>query len=433
MMSEKADPRVMLLMKASSYRAPAFMAAAERLGVEVVQVIDTPQGLAPKGPNRLGVDFRDPEAATAAMAAFARERPVAAILPLDDSGALLAAEASAVLGLPHNRPEAAEAARDKHRMRSLLAAAGAPVPVFRRHTTAEDVRAIARVAPYPCVVKPLRRSGSQGVIRADDEAELVQALGRLRRILAEGEGDDGPLPFLVEGYLPGEEVALEGLLDDGRLHVLALFDKPDPLEGPFFEETIYVTPSRLAEEVQAAIAACVQEAAAAIGLQRGPIHAELRIDEGKPWLLEVAGRSIGGLCSRTLQFSLGAAGDNTSRGGAASLEELILRQAAGLPLGPMRREAAARGVMMIPIPAGGLLRRVEGVAAAEAVAGIEEVAMTARTNQEITPLPEGDSYLGFIFACRETPAVVEEALRTAHSKLRFEIEPVLRLRPVPPL
>jgi len=429
---DDAPARVMLLLKASSYRAPAFLAAAERLGVEVVQVIDTPQGLAQKGPNRLGVDFRDLEAATAEIVVFARERPVRAILPLDDSGALLAAEAGAALGLPHNRPEAAEAARDKYQMRSLLAAAGAPVPAFRRHTTAEDVRAIAREAPFPCVVKPLRRSGSQGVIRANDEEELVRAIGRLRRILEEGEAKDGPHPFLVEEYLPGEEVALEGVLDGGRLHVLALFDKPDPLEGPFFEETIYVTPSRLAEEAQAAIAACVQEAATAIGLQRGPIHAELRINERGPWLLEVAGRSIGGLCSRTLQFSVGTEGDVPSLSGA-SLEELILRQVAGLPLGSAQRERAARGVMMIPIPAGGLLRGVEGVTEAKAVPGIEEVEITARVNQEITPLPEGDSYLGFIFARGETPAEVEEALRAAHEKLRFEIEPVLRLRPAPPL
>lgn len=422
--ADGAPPRVMLLMKASSYRAPAFMEAAERLGVEVIQVIDTPQGLAPKGPNRLGVDFRDPQAATKAIVTFAQERPVQAVLPLDDSGALLAAEAGAELDLPHNRPEAAEAARDKHRMRSLLAAGGAPVPVFRRHTTAEDPRSIAADAPYPCVVKPLRRSGSQGVIRADDEDELAAAIGRLRRILEDGEAEDGPHPFLVEAYIPGEEVALEGLLDDGRLHVLALFDKPDPLEGPFFEETIYVTPSRLPEKVQAKISACVQEAAAAIGLQRGPIHAELRINEREPWLLEVAGRSIGGLCSRTLQFSLSA------EGGGASLEELILRQAVGLPLGLMQREATARGVMMIPIPAGGLLRSVEGVAEAEAVPGIEEVEITARVNQEIMPLPEGDSYLGFIFARGETPAAVEAALREAHEKLRFAIEPVLRLRPV---
>lgn len=424
-----APARVMLLLKASSYRAPTFMEAAERLGVEVVQVIDTPRDLAQKGPNRLGVDFRHPEAATAEMVAFAQERPVRAVLPLDDSGALLAAEVGAALGLPHNRPEAAEAARDKYRMRSLLAAGGARVPGFRRHTTAEDVRAIATEAPFPCVVKPLRRSGSQGVIRADDEEELAAAIGRLRRILEAGEASEGPHPFLVEEYLPGQEVALEGLLDGGRLHVLALFDKPDPLEGPFFEETIYVTPSRLPEEVQAKIGECVQEAAAAIGLHRGPIHAELRINERGPWILEVAGRSIGGLCSRTLQFSLNADGDRRSPGGA-SLEELILRQAVGLPLGLMQREATARGVMMIPIPAGGLLRSAEGVAEAQAVPGIEEVEITARVNQEITPLPEGDSYLGFIFARGETPAEVEGALREAHGKLRFEIEPVLRLRPV---
>ena len=221
--------------------------------------------------------------------------------------------------------------------------------------------------------------------------------------------------MLVEDYIPGAEVALEGLLDDGRLRTLALFDKPDPLDGPYFEETLYVTPSRLPAEAQAAIERAAAAAAASLGLRQGPIHAELRWNEGGAFLIEVAARSIGGLCSRTLRF-----------GTDMSLEELILRQALGLPI-DAARQGRAGGVMMIPIPAAGHLRRVEGVDAAAAVPGVETVEITARMNHPLIPLPEGDSYLGFIFARGETPAEVEAALRAAHARLAFEIVPEMRM------
>ncbi|MDT8307094.1 MAG: ATP-grasp domain-containing protein [Anaerolineae bacterium] len=407
--------RVLLLMKASTYRAPDFLAAAKRLGIEVVRVIDTPGPLAGTRSDVLYLDFRDLDAAVSYLLGYAKNRAVAAVLPVDDSGALLAAHTAAALDLPHNDSLAAEAARDKHRMRQLFAARGVPGPTFRRFTTADDPDSVATAVSYPAVVKPLRRSGSQGVIRANSPAELTAALARLRPILAT-DGAPGPHPFLVEDYLPGVEVALEGLIAGDQLHVLALFDKPDPLKGPFFEETIYVTPSRLPAATQEAIAAATEAAAAALGLRRGPIHAELRVGEdGQPWLLEIAGRSIGGLCARTLRFGVDV-----------SLEELILRQAVGLPL-PVQRESSARGVIMIPIPAAGLLRGYRGVAEAEAVPGIESVEITAPLNNLLTPLPEGDSYLGFIFARGEEPAVVEAALRQAHACLHFDVEPVIPL------
>jgi hypothetical protein len=216
--------------------------------------------------------------------------------------------------------------------------------------------------------------------------------------------------------LPGVEVALEGILERGKLKVLALFDKPDPLEGPFFEETIYVTPSRLPEAVQQAIFVHTDQAVKALGLHHGPIHAELRVNEAGPWLLEVAGRSIGGLCSETLQF-----------GSDISLEELILRQAIGLEVTSLDRDNRANGVMMIPIPETGILKEVTGLAEAEAVAHIDRIEITAAINYPLIPLPEGESYLGFIFAGGETPAEVEAALRQAHTKLRFRIEPMLPL------
>ncbi|HLF26015.1 MAG TPA: ATP-grasp domain-containing protein [Anaerolineae bacterium] len=408
--------RVLLLLTPKTYRAPAFVEAAERLGIEVVKAIDMPGALAEFWHYRLGVDFADPEAATRAIVEFDQGQPVGAILAVDDSAALLAARASAALGLPHNSPEAAEAARNKHRMRTLLAQEGAPIPEFRLGSTDADLRALAAQVKYPCVVKPLMLSGSRGVIRADDPDQFVAAAERLKALLFSIDPSPEPKPFLIENFIPGFEVALEGVLDQGRLKVLALFDKPDPLDGPFFEETLYVTPSRLPDEVQAAIAECASGAARALGLREGPMHAELRVNQAGPWLVEVAGRSIGGLCSKTLRF-----------GTDVSLEELILRQAFGMEIDSLSREQRAGGVMMIPIPAAGLLRGIEGVAEAEAVPGVEEIQITSKLNYPVVPLPEGDSYLGFIFARGETPAEVEAALREAHRRLRFSIEPMIPL------
>ncbi len=421
-------PRVLLLLTAQTYRAQAFAEAAERLGIEAVRAIDMPEQLVELWQQQLGLDFQDPEGATQAIVAYAAGRPLGAIVAVDDSGSLLAARASAALGLPHNAYEAAVAARDKHRMRTLLARAGVASPPFRLCSTAEDLDALAAQVEYPCVVKPTRLSGSRGVIRADNPGQFIAAVGRLAALLDMLDGAPGPKPFLVERFIPGFEVALEGLLDGGRLQVLALFDKPDPLDGPFFEETIYVTPSRLPTDVQAAITTCAAAAAAALGLREGPMHAELRVNAAGPWIVEVAGRSIGGLCSQTLRF-----------GTDVSLEELILRQAFGLggavhepPLPgdalPPAREREAGGVMMIPIPGAGLLKGVAGVAEAEAVPGVTGVEITAKLNYPIVPLPEGDSYLGFIFARGATPAIVEGALRAAHARLRFKIQPTIELR-----
>lgn len=408
--------RILLILTARSYRHQAFLEAAERLNVEVVEAIDMPLQLADYWQMPLGLPFGDLEKATAAIVAYGQQRPFDAVVAVDDDGTLLAAKAAAALGLPHNAVAAAEAARDKYRMRHLLHQAGVPSPSFQRFLTADDPQQIAAQVSFPCVVKPLRLSGSRGVIRANNPQELAAAVARLTRLLHSLGDDDAPRPFLVEQYIDGVEVALEGMLDNGRLQVLALFDKPDPLEGPFFEETIYVTPSRLPAATQEAIATCTAQAAAALGLRTGPIHAELRVNEAGPWIIEVAGRSIGGLCSKTLRF-----------GSEASLEELILRQACGLEIKSTQREGRAGGVMMIPIPEAGLLRKVEGVEAAVALPLIESVEITARLNYPLVPLPEGESYLGFIFARGETPEAVEAALREAHGKLRFEIGPQIPL------
>ena len=418
--------RALLLTTPTSYRTQDYLDAATRLGIETVIAVDTPQTLADEWKYRLGVDFADPHrAANRLMRALAdagdparNVKHLDAVLALDDSGARVAALVAERLGLPHNSPAAAEAARNKHRMRTLLAACGAPVPPFAEFRTDQNLKEIIAQAEeqigFPCVVKPEELNGSRGVIRANLRCELAAAVRRLTAMIGIDQ------PFLIEGYIPGFEIALEGLLDRSRLHLLALFDKPDPLEGPYFEETIYVTPSRLTPDAQRTILETTEAAARGLGLQTGPVHAELRVNEEGPWVVEVAGRTIGGLCSRILRFGMEV-------GSGSSLEELILRQACGLPLDSLERENQAGGVMMIPIPQAGILRRVLGIEEAKAQNGIEDVQITAKTNQSLVPLPEGDAYLGFIFAKGRSAAEVEKALRQAHRRLQFEIVPEFAL------
>jgi biotin carboxylase len=401
-------PRLLLLLPTATYRAEAFVVAARRARVDLTVASELPSTLETAQPEALlTLDFLNVERAVEQAGAFAARHPVAAALGVDDDTVVLATAINAKLGRETNPLAAALAARDKHLQRGLLAKAGVPVPPSALHHMEEDAQALAAQVRYPCVIKPLRLSASRGVMRADDPASFLVARRRLRAIL-ESCGD-ATGQFLVEDFIPGEEVALEGLLVAGRLHVLALFDKPDPLEGPYFEETIYVTPSRRPAVERRALVACALGATAALGLLDGPIHAELRHNDRGPWLIELAARSIGGRCSAVLRF-----GD-----GSVSLEEILLRQAAGLPLPSLEREAAAAGVMMIPVPRAGLLREVQGIAAARAVPGIDDVVITAHRGQELVPWPEGSRYPGFIFARAPTPGEAERALREAHRQLRF--------------
>ncbi|MDX1413094.1 MAG: ATP-grasp domain-containing protein [Candidatus Promineifilaceae bacterium] len=406
--------RVLLLTTTRSYRGPAFLAAARKLNIEIIQGIDMPQELATHWVDGLAIDFSRREESVQKIVAFAQDTALDGILAVDDSGTILAALASEALNLPHNAISAAEASSNKYIMRQLLSDAQLQIPAFQIHTTAENLAEIAQQISFPCVVKPLNLNGSRGVIRANSEQELLAAIKRCALLLSSLFGDDEAVPFLIETYIPGIEIALEGLMVDGRLRVLALYDKPDPLEGPFFEETIYVTPSRLPAATQSAIMNCAGKAARALGLVTGPIHAELRINEQGSWIIEIAGRSIGGLCSETLLFGI-----NTS------LEELILRQLCSLELNGIEQVKDARGVMMIPIPNAGLLRGVDGIEKAESIAYIERVEITAPINNPLQPVPEGDGYLGFIFATAQTPQEVENALREAHTKLDFHIDPLL--------
>jgi biotin carboxylase len=360
------------------------------------------------------VRLGEPEAAATDIVAFARTTPVRAVVAADDEGALAAALAATQLGLPHHAPDAVVRARSKLRSREAFRDAGLPGPSFRPVPLDADAREEARVTRFPCVLKPLVLSASRGVMRADDEPSFVRAFDRIaallrRRDVAAAGGEEGRA-ILVEDYLPGDEVAVEGLCVDGHLHVLAVFDKPDPLTGPTFEETIYVTPSRRSAASRAAIEDTTARAVSALGLGEGPVHAELRVEGARITPLEIAPRSIGGLCSRALRFA-----------GGESLEEIVLARAVGLVRRPPEREARASGVMMVPIPGAGVLRGVRGEAEARAVPGIEDVRLTIPVGDRVVPLPEGARYLGFLFARAGTPGEVEDALRAAHGTLAFDI------------
>ena len=398
--------RVLLLLPTATYRAEDFLAAAATVGAEVVVASDRRQALqGAMGDRALRVDLRRPDRAAAAIAEFAQRVELDAVLAVDDGGVVTAALASEMLGLAHNPPSAVAATRDKAAMRRALAAAEIPQPGFVVLAPGDD----AGAAELPAVFKPIALSGSRGVIRADDATAARAAVSRIRAILADaGEDPDGPI--LAERYVPGTEVAVEALMRAGELEVLAIFDKPDPLEGPYFEETIYVTPSRLPASELRRVEGLTAAAAAALGLREGPVHAEVRLDGGRAWVLELAARSIGGLCSRALRFGAGI-----------SLEEVILRHALALPLGPHVRERSAAGVMMLPIRRAGTLREVRGIEAARAVLGVQDVRITIPRGRPVIPLPEGDRYLGFVFARGETPEQVEAALRRAHAALEVVV------------
>jgi biotin carboxylase len=393
-------------LPSATYRAKDFLDAASRLDAEVVVASDHRQALADAlGDRAIRVDLRHPESAAEAIVELAQRTPLDAVVAVDEQGVLVAALAAKGLGLAHNPPEAVAAARDKAAMRNAFAAANLSQPEFRLVGDEAQVALLAGEIGFPCVVKPVSLSASRGVIRADTPREAEAAAARIHKILRQAS-EDRAGPLLVERYIPGAEVAVEGMLRGGELELVAVFDKPDPLEGPYFEETIYVTPSRLSASTLTTIRRLTSEAVAALGLVEGPVHAELRVDGERVWLLELAARSIGGLCSRSLRFGLGV-----------SFEELILRRALGLPLDRLTREEAASGVMMLPIPRSGVLQEVAGQDEALAVAGVTGLEVSIAPGKRVQPLPEGDRYLGFLFARGDTAAEVEQALRVAHSRL----------------
>jgi biotin carboxylase len=401
--------RILLLLPSATYRAPDFLDAATALGAEVIIASDVEQTMsATFGDRAITLPLGRPGDAARAIVEHAEIRPFDAIIAVDDQGVVPAALAAAKLGIPHNPPDAVRATRNKAQLRAALDGR-VPQPRFETVHPRDDVAEVARRVGLPCVVKPISLSASRGVIRANTPEEAVTAAARIRNILdCDDSADRDPdEPLLVEEFVAGEEVAVEVVLRDGELHLLAIFDKPDPLDGPHFEETIYVTPSRKPEAVQKEILEITRRAATAIGLREGPVHAEARVTpDGRVVFLELAARTIGGLCGRALRFGLGV-----------SLEEVILAHALRADLGALRREPGASGVMMIPIPHSGTFVEVRNQDEARAVPGIYGLEITVPPGREVEPLPEGDRYLGFLFARGDTPEEVEASLRDAHARV----------------
>ena len=403
--------RLLLIGATTGYQTRVFAQAAERLGYELILATDRCHVLDdPWGDRAVALRFEDPAGAAETLAATPS---IDGVVAVGDRPAYIAALAAERLGILYNSPVSVARSRDKFLARERFRAAGLLVPEFHRLLLSEAPERAAINAKYPCVLKPLGLSASRGVIRANNSAEFVAAFQRIKNLLADPDiarlHEDQDRFLQVESFIEGREFALEGILTCGQLRVLAIFDKPDPLDGPYFEETIYITPSRESASTQRAIIETTEQAIRALGLTHGPIHAEMRVNARGVWMLEVAARPIGGLCARVLP----------------GLEELILRHAAGDGPDSIASPTSASGVMMIPIPREGIYVDTAGLDEARAQPGIEDVIITAKEGQELIPLPEGASYLGFIFARAESPEAVDRALRNAHQQLRFEIATAL--------
>ncbi|UCC56699.1 MAG: ATP-grasp domain-containing protein, partial [Gammaproteobacteria bacterium] len=403
-----------LITPPNSYRTVAYLEAARRRGIPVLVASEGKYSLVSEIAGGLHINLQDPAALEQLLDA-SRSRPFAGVVASDDASVELGSRIAEVLSLPHNPPQAARLSRRKDLLREALATAGVPVPAHRVIDLGRPLVPQLGEIDYPCVVKPLALSASRGVIRADNLAETVAACERIQRILGRETVAESfeASHVLLETFVSGPEVALEGLLHAGQLSVLAIFDKPDPLEGPFFEETFYITPTRHDEIEQQRIVESVTAACQAIGLQEGPVHAEIRISGSQAVIMEVASRTIGGDCARLLRFGTGH-----------GLEDLVIAHAVGKPL-PIEPRKGGAGVLMIPISEAGILRRVEGIARARAVPGIEDIVISIRDGYELVPLPEGGSYLGFIFAHAASPAAAEAALRAAYAELDIVVAPLM--------
>lgn len=411
--------RVLILSTTTGYQLRSFGDAAERAGIELTFATDRCHQLDdPWRDAAVPVRFHEEEQSLHQIIEAARARPLDGVIAVGDRPVVLAARVAQALGIPGHPPIAAAASVNKVLFKEALRRAGLPVPWFFYTSSNARVAADSRTQ-YPCVIKPIGLSGSRGVIRANTPAELDAAAARLRALLSRKDvrairsGVEDAV--LVEGFIAGQEFAVEGVMTAGVLQTFAIFDKPDPLDGPFFEETIYVTPSSLDRTTQDAIIAQVARAASAIGLMHGPVHAECRVTSDAIYILEIAARPIGGLCSKMLRF------DGIDGLAAASLEDVLLRHAVGQSTSTIVRESQAAGVMMIPIPQKGTFKRVRGIEHALSVPGVEEIQITAKVDQLLEPLPEAASYLGFIFARSADPTEIVDVLKTAHAELQFDV------------
>ena len=411
-MTGKPRSRLLLLLPTTTYRAGAFLAAANARDIDRTVASEKDSAFSTQERDALPhLDFAKPAECAAHVAEFHGRNPIRAVFGVDDLTAIAAAHVAQALALDHNPPAAVEAAGDKFRQRQLLAGAGVPVPGFERHHADRVDAERLKNVPFPAIVKPINLSASRGVMRVNDAASLAEAITRLRSIL-EQASPEAERAFLIEDYIPGQEYALEGILEDGRLTSLALFDKPDPLEGPTFAETIYLTPSRASDTIQTALHHTAQAACAALGLMRGPVHVELRHNTEGPWLVELAARPIGGRCGEVLRFG----SENKS------LETILLAQALGRLHTIPVREPLASGVMMIPVTEAGTFQTIDGLETALATPGVTDIAVTIHRGARVRPLPEESRYLGFIFARGPNPASVESTIRAAFAALDIVIE-----------
>ena len=419
-----ARPRLLVVSATTGYQLRSFRTAADRLGIDLVFATDRCQQLDDPWRDRaVPIRFHDEEASVLAIEAAAAAAPIDGVVAVGDRPAIVAALATEALGLPGHPVRAVRDATHKLRSRVRLREAGLAVPGFRALPVAADEAALLDGARFPCVIKPMALAASRGVIRADTPRQLVAAATRLRRLLetpaVRALRDPANEAMLVETFIPGREVALEGVVTDGALTIFAIFDKPDPLDGPFFEETIYVTPDTLPTASRVDVIAQVETAVRALGLANGPVHAEARIDGDRIVVLEVAPRPIGGRCARVLRFDPPARREGA--GERASLEEVLVRHALGETVDDWRVSRECSAVMMIPVPGAGICRGVAGVDAARAVPGVDDIVITVKPGERLVPWPEGSSYPGFIFARGNEQAAVMEAVRTAHRHIGFDI------------
>ena len=408
-------PCLLLIAPNNSYRIAPYIKAATQLNLNTLIVSDSSHSLVIEVAAGLQADFSNEQAAVDKIYKTARQLNIAGVIATDDYTVEIAAQVASRLQLPHNPVKGMKTARWKHHARQVLQQAGLQVPIHRCIQLNVPLEAQIDDFPFPCVVKPVNLSGSKGVIRANNVEEFLKACERIRLIVADQPSLEARQTLLVESYIPGIEVAVEGILEKGSFTALAIFDKPDPLEGPYFEETYYITPSRLPSGQQQQLIRCVADACNAYGLVTGPVHAELRINDDAIYILEVAARTIGGECARLLVYGTGY-----------SLEELVISNAIGDAVTPQAFQQSA-GVLMIPTPKAGILRRIEGIMAAQKIPYIDAINISIRDGHELKCLPEGASYLGFIFASGPNPDVVEAALREAHQKLNIVVAPLWKI------
>ncbi|WP_455201231.1 ATP-grasp domain-containing protein [Kaarinaea lacus] len=407
--------RILLVAPPDSYRVAPYINAAKRLNTPIEVASNGEYSLINEIASGLHINFSDPAAAIDTIIHAAAQQPYLGIIAADDMASEIAAASAQVLGLPHNPPDAIQFTRWKHKARALLKESGLPVPVHWIANIAEVAAGQIPDVSFPVVAKPINLSASRGVIRANNRSELIEAAKTISRIVSQLSEVEARSTLLIEQFIPGHEIALEGILKNGKLNTIAIFDKPDPLEGPYFEETYYVTPSRLSRFLQEKAIQTIELACQAYGLETGPIHAELRFHNDVPYIIEVAARTIGGECARLLEYASGY-----------SLESLVIKYAMGDVIDIESFDNAA-GVLMIPTPRSGILRRIEGILDAQKVPHINAIHIAIREGHELVSLPEGASYLGFIFASAESPEQVETALRAAYRQLNVVVDPLWRI------